>query len=272
MKHKFLLIIALTLVCGMVGCTPTNTTNSTSVSTPNTQPTQSEITYTLSNKTADVTLEVTGNSDIPTTFMESNHLKEENIGTIYIQDGITGIDTKAFYQCYFDIVFMHNCNSLVSIGDYAFTHCTMQTITLPDKGVKYIGEGAFQYCHQITSFSIPDGVTAVNDYTFYDCIRLKSIDIPDSVTSIGNCAFDGCFNLKNVDIPDGVTSIGKEAFGYCTNLDDVSIPDSVTIIDDDAFKDCPHLTIHCSKGSYAESYAIEHDITTMTSLSNNDKP
>ena len=143
MKHKFLLIIALTLVCGMVGCTPTNTTNSTSVSTPNTQPTQSEITYTLSNKTADVTLEVTGNSDIPTTFMESNHLKEENIGTIYIQDGITGIDTKAFYQCYFDIVFMHNCNSLVSIGDYAFTHCTMQTITLPDKQCRQLKKKAF---------------------------------------------------------------------------------------------------------------------------------
>ena len=260
MKHKFLLIIVLTLVCGMVGCTLTDTTNSSSVSSQNTQSEQAEITYTLSNETANVTLEITGNADIPATFMESNHLKEKNIGTIYIQNGITGIDAKAFYQCYFDIVFIHNCNSLVSIGDYAFAGCTMQNITLPDSGVTYIGKGAFQYCHHIPSFSIPDGVTAVSDYTFYDCQRLKSIDIPDSVTSIGKCAFDGCFNLKNVDIPDSVTSIGKEAFGYCTNLDDVSIPDSVTIIGNDAFKDCPHLIIHCSKGSYAESYAKEHKI------------
>ena len=252
----------LTVFGSMTRCTATDTTNSASVfPQQETQPTQTEITYTLSNETANLTLEVTGNADIPTTFMESNHLKEENIGTIYIQDGITGIDAKAFYQCYFDIVFIHNCTSLISIGDYAFAHCTMQNITLPDSGVKYIGKGAFQYCHHITSFSIPDGVTAVSDYTFYDCQRLKSIDIPKGVTSIGKCAFDGCFNLKSVDIPDGVTSIGTEAFGYCTNLESVSIPDSVALIEDNAFKDCPNLEIHCSKGSYAETYVQKHDIS-----------
>jgi len=77
LKKTFIfLVITLTVFVSITGCTPTDTANSTSVSTQNTQP---KISYTLSNKTANVTLEVTGNATIPATFMENNRLKEENI-------------------------------------------------------------------------------------------------------------------------------------------------------------------------------------------------
>ncbi|MBR4067265.1 MAG: leucine-rich repeat domain-containing protein [Clostridia bacterium] len=85
----------------------------------------------------------------------------------------------------------------------------------------------------------PDGVTSIGDGAFYCCTSLQSISIPDSVISIGNKAFNGCYSLEGITIPASVTSIGEDAF-YCLIR---SLP----------------LTVE--RGSYAETYAIENDLT-----------
>lgn len=66
---------------------------------------------------------------------------------------------------------------------------------------------------------------------------------------------------SKVIIPDKVETIGAWAFHDCDFVTSVTIPDSVTSIDDYAFSSCDKLTIRCKKGSYAESYAIENDIS-----------
>ena len=113
---------------------------------------------------------------------------------------------------------------------------------------------------KIESVTIPDSVTMIGGGAFFGCESLKNITIPDSVKSIGTGAFSSCKSLTSIDIPDSVTSISDWAFSSCTSLKNITIPDSVTMIGGTAFFGCGNLTITCSKGSYAEEYAIQNNI------------
>lgn len=66
------------------------------------------------------------------------------------------------------------------------------------------------------------------------------------MTSIGDGAFCDCSGLTGITIPNGLTTI--------------TIPESVTEIADYAFELCLNFTtIKGKKGSYAETYANEHE-------------
>ncbi len=137
-------------------------------------------------------------------------------------------------------------NSVTSIGESAFEHCSKLTsITIPNS-VTSIGEYAFYWCSGLTSVTIPNSVTSIGESAFEHCSKLTSITIPNSVTSIGNSTFCGCSKLTNVTIPNSVTSIGKLAFYDCSGLTSVTIPNSVTSIGSSAFSGRSGLeTIYC---------------------------
>ena len=185
-------------------------------------------------------------------------------------------------------------NSVTSIGEYAFSHCSSLTsVTIPN-GVTSIGWGAFSGCYSLTSIIIPDSVTSIGECAFSDCRYLKNITIPDSVISIGEVAFFGCSSLTSIEvdpqnssykstdgnlyskdgktliqyaigksekifaIPNSVTSIGGSAFSYCFSLTSVTIPNSVTEIGNHAFRSCTSLTSVTIPNSVAsiESWAF----------------
>ena len=112
-------------------------------------------------------------------------------------------------------------DTIISIGNNAFSDCTLLTsVTIPDS-VTSIGTDTFRGCTSLTSVTIPDSVTSIGTDTFRGCTSLTSVTIGNSVTSIGNFAFQDCTSLTSVTIPDSVTSIGEYAFKNCTSLKEV---------------------------------------------------
>mgnify|MGYP003300868576 CR=1 FL=1 len=177
-------------------------------------------------------------------------------------------------------------HSVTSIGQSAFSGCSVLTSVTIGNSVTWIGEDAFYGCSGLTSVHIPNSVTSIGYRAFCDCSGLTSVHIsdiaawcnidflstdsnplyyahhlylngeevkdlviPNSVTSIGKRAFQYCYGLTSVTIPNSVTSIRYEAFRRCYGLTLVTIPNSVTSIGIRAFRDCSELLdVYC----YAE--------------------
>ena len=103
--------------------------------------------------------------------------------TVKCPDTVTSIDTEAF----------RNCRNLVSV-EY--------------NSIVAIGDSAFSNCSSLTDITIPNSVTAIGESAFSGCSSLKSVTIPNSVTEIENSTFEGCSSLTSVTIPNSVTTIG----------------------------------------------------------------
>ena len=72
------------------------------------------------------------------------------------------------------------------------------TIVYIPESVNTIGNNAFRHCTSLTSVTIGDGVTAIEYASFYNCTSLTSVTIPESVSWIGSGAFDNCRCLIDV--------------------------------------------------------------------------
>ena len=166
--------------------------------------------------------------------------------------------------------------SIISIGDSAFSYCKGLTSISLGNNVLHIGDYAFSNCNELTDILIPDSVTSIGDYAFYNCKGLTSISLGNSVSHIGNYVFYNCDELSGILIPDSVISIGNSVFAGCSNLTaidvapgnavytsidgilynktatslircpigktgTIKIPDTVTGIEADAFESCAGL-------------------------------
>ncbi len=91
-------------------------------------------------------------------------------GTVKIPDGVTSIETQAFYCCR-----------------------SLTRIDIPSS-VTDIEKFAFYGCESLTQIKVPASVTSLQDYVFYYCTNLASIEIPPSVTDISQVAFTEKYN------------------------------------------------------------------------------
>ena len=81
-----------------------------------------------------------------------------------------------------------------------------------------IGNGAFSGCSLMTTAYIPQTVTSIGDGAFKNCTILSCTCLPSGLTNIGASAFEGCTSIAGISIPRSVSSIGENAFSGCTSL------------------------------------------------------
>lgn len=125
------------------------------------------------------------------------------------------------------------------IGVAAFYGCTdLVSVTIPDS-VTSIGDSAFSDCSVLTEIDVDEGNDAYSDIdgVLFDKLQIILIQypcgktdteysVPDSVTTIGAFAFLSCESLSSITIPDSVTSIGWGVFADCTKFTDVYYGDN----------------------------------------------
>lgn len=160
------------------------------------------------------------------------YLNGTEIKDLVIPNGVTSIDSQAFYCC-----------------------TNLTSVVIPDS-VTSIGQSAFHGCTSLVSVTIGNSVTSIGQCAFDGCTSLTSVVIPDSVTSIGLCAFGWCTRLTSVIIGNSVTSIGQDVFYDCKSLTSIVIPDSVTSIGTQAFSNCSSLREVYYTGSEKQWNAI----------------
>jgi hypothetical protein len=178
----------------------------------------------------------------------------DNIHTVIIEQGVTGIGNHAFYGCK-SLTSVTLPDGLTCIGNQAFYGCAALTsLTVPET-VTAIGDYAFCGCAALTSLVLPHSITRLEDGTFCDCRGLESVFIPRSVTYIDNYVFSGCLRLGRITVEEGSTSYCSEGgalFSYdrskllhypvCRTESHYSVPDGVRCIENGAFSLCDALT------------------------------
>lgn len=129
--------------------------------------------------------------DMPYCLVEDS----SKLTTLYINDGVTSIETMAFANCT-NLTDVTIPDSVTSIGSCAFSNCPELTqVTIPNSVTK-IGSQAFAFCKGLTSVTISNSVIEIDNRCFEDCISLTNISIPDSVTKIGDLVFENCTKIE----------------------------------------------------------------------------
>ena len=154
----------------------------------------------------------------------------KSIKEVKISEGITYIGKDAFSSCssLTSINVSENKQHFVSVDDILFTK-DMETLlcypagkeesnfSVPDSVIT-IGDNAFSDCSSLTSIVIPNSVTTIREEAFSWCRSLASIIIPNSVTTIGDDAFSCCFCLTTATLPKRFENKKDYIFVGCKKL------------------------------------------------------
>lgn len=131
----------------------------------------------------------------------------------------------------------------------------IENIILPDTLIT-IGDHAFSGCDSLKNVNISDGVTTIGDQAFNGCENLTSIVVPNSVTMIGEDAFGGC-RLESLTVPfvGKIRGVGESEtdwyygwnnLSHIMTQEDLKSLKHLTITDDTkiaqgALRECDHL-------------------------------
>lgn len=130
-----------------------------------------------------------------------------------------------------------------SIGDYAFSGCLGVSFTHLPESVEHLGAGAFSGCTSIMEFTLHDKISGLlPDRLFSGCSNLGRVDMSNTaIEGIGEGAFAGCRELDEIIVPETVKSIGGNAFAGTAIRDISFLPTEVDYIGAGAFGDCRRL-------------------------------
>jgi hypothetical protein len=197
-----------------------------------------------------------------TTFGEMAFMGADNLGSIVIPDKVSVISKACFKSC--DALASVKIGSGVTeVGEQAFYGCKQLTSIALNNGCKKVSGSAFELCTALNKIVLPSSLETISSAAFKDCKALTDITIPSKVTRIEANTFSGCKSLKTVTINGNVTVIDKNAFKDCSELTDIYIPASCKKIESNVFDGCKKVSIHCDKGSAAETFANSKKIPVI---------
>lgn len=169
--------------------------------------------------------------------------------TVSVQSEVSGKKVTEVGSRIYDVCFEEPPEPYIVIGD----------LILPDTITK-IGEEAFADGGGI-SMEIPDSVTEIGAKAFSGCSDLRFLRLSSGMGVFSEGLFENCEKLDTIEIPEGIYEIQDRAMKGCPSLRIVHIPSSVTKIGEDLFEENTQITIYGKAGSYAETYARDHDIS-----------
>lgn len=163
------------------------------------------------------------------------------VDTVFVGRGITYIPSCAFQGCK-ELSFVDMRNSpIVGISSSAFSGTGLKELELPNT-VLGIGEKAFSSCSQLKQINIGKSVEQIGKGAFAGCSQLEQINIGESVKHIGIRAFSGCEHLQTIELPQSLISIGDECFSNCTSLKEIELPSKISCLNSKTFSGCSNLT------------------------------
>lgn len=165
----------------------------------------------------------------------------DGLPVISIRSGTSEYDTKTpFAQSQIESIALPN--TLISIGQYAFSRSALKSIEIPDS-VKNIGSSSFSGCTALETVKLSKQIQEISAFSFKGCTSLKEITFPTALTKIGHHAFQNTA-LTEIQFPDSLREIEYSAFYQCSKLQSVKIPDKIQAISsvyptfEGAFQDC----------------------------------
>lgn len=132
--------------------------------------------------------------------------------------------------------------SVTKLGDDSFSYCYNLSRVELSENITHIGSSSFDHCEKLSAIQLPEKLTYLGSFAFSYCRSFETVKVPESVSEWGINVFCDCTSLVSATLPSTLTSIPSGIFSGCSALTDVEIPSSVTCIESGAFADCKSLT------------------------------
>lgn len=150
--------------------------------------------------------------------------KDVTVPALYEGKAVTHLKL-AFYQNT-QISSVELPDSIVEIGDLAFSGCASLAEIKFGSGLKTVGASAFANCSSLTSVSFPDSLEKVNNYAFSGCSSLISVSFGSDIQWMGRYIYQGCSSVAEINIPNSTgwyftaqrTGWAKKENGEAINL------------------------------------------------------
>lgn len=167
------------------------------------------------------------------------------ITSLVIEEGVTYVGIYSLCSLSCQDAALELPDSLVEIGELAFSNSGFSGSLTLGSGLKRIGFRAFAGCSFTGPLVLPDGLEEIGARLFENMAGLTGpLELPDSLTSIGASAFSGCSGFTGaLKLPNGLTAVEDSVFFNCSGFTGpLELPDGLTYIGQNAFANCTGLT------------------------------
>lgn len=118
--------------------------------------------------------------------------------------------------------------NLKAIPEGCFCECIIESLTIPNSVLK-IGDEAFSNCEYLENISFGKGVSVIGGNSFmgsgafYGCYSLKELILPENVKKLDGYTFGKCVALVKVTIlSESLETTSEHCFYNCTSLSEIT--------------------------------------------------